>query len=62
MDSGQDDFKEWMRNMFNRNNITKYRHYFEPWFNNLTEAQIMYFTQQKKNIENGSLTNWMTKK
>ena len=57
-----DDFKEWMRNMFSRNNIPKYRQYFEPWFNNLTEAQIMYFRQQKKNIENGSLTNWITKK
>lgn len=42
-------------------NHTKYQHIFEPWFANLTQSQLIYFSRQKHNIENGSLTNWITK-
>lgn len=56
------NIKEWLKDCWRRSNIPKYQHYFEPWFNNLTDAQLMHFSKQKKNIENGSLTNWITKK
>ena len=56
------ELKEWLRQRWRYDNHAKYQQYFEPWFNCLTEAQIMYFKQQKKNIENGSLTNWITKR
>ena len=52
---------EWLRERWRRDNHAKYQQYFEPWFKNLTESQLMYFSKQKKNIENGSLTNWITK-
>jgi hypothetical protein len=54
--------KEWLRTRWRYDNHAKYQRYFEPWFENLTEYQMVYFYQQMKNIENGSLTNWITKK
>lgn len=58
----EQELKEWLRARWKRDNIAKYQHYFEAWYENLTESQKFYFAQQKKNIENGSLTNWITKK
>ena len=56
------ELKEWLRARWKRDNISKYQQYFEAWYENMTESQKIYFAQQKKNIENGSLTNWITKK
>ena len=58
----EQELKEWLRARWKRDNIVKYQQYFEAWYENLTESQKIYFAQQKKNIENGSLTNWITKK
>lgn len=57
-----DELKEWLRERWRRDNLPKYQHYFEPWYENLTDAQKHYFSRQKKNIENGSLTSWITKR
>lgn len=58
----EQELKEWLRAIWKRDNIAKYQQYFEAWYENMTESQKIYFAQQKKNIENGSLTNWITKK
>ncbi len=55
------NIKEWLRERWRFDNHAKYQQYFEFWFENLTESQLMYFSKQKQNIENGSLTNWITK-
>lgn len=57
-----EELKSWLRERWRRDNHVKYQQYFEPWFENLTESQLMYFSKQKQNIENGSLINWITKK
>ena len=62
IDFMEQELKEWLRARWKRDNIAKYQQYFEAWYENLTESQKIYFAQQKKNIENGSLTNWITKK
>lgn len=58
----KDELQIWLRERWRRDNIPKYQHYFEPWFANLTESQMEYFAQQKRNIDNGSLTGWITQK
>lgn len=58
----EQELKEWLRARWKGDNIAKYQQYFEAWYENMTESQKIYFAQQKKNIENGSLTNWITKK
>ena len=58
----KEELKIWLRERWRRDNHAKYQHYFEPWFNSLTEYQLYYFGEQKRHIENGSLTNWITKK
>ena len=62
IDFMEQELKEWLRARWKRDNIAKYQQYFEAWYENMTESQKIYFAQQKKNIENGSLTNWITKK
>ena len=57
----KEELKIWLRERWRRDNHAKYQHYFEPWFENLTESQIEYFNMQKMHIENGSLTNWIVK-
>lgn len=57
-----EELKSWFRERWRIDNHAKYQQYFEPWFENLTESQLMYFSKQKQNIENGSLINWITKK
>ena len=57
----RETLEPWLREMFYRDNHTKYKHLFEPWFANLTDSQLYYFGEQKRHIENGSLTNWITK-
>ena len=58
----EQELKEWLLARWKRDNIAKYQQYFEAWYENMTDSQKIYFAQQKKNIENGSLTNWITKK
>lgn len=36
--------KEYLWNEFKYNVLPKYYKYFDEWFNNLTETQILYFT------------------
>lgn len=55
------ELKIWLRECWRRNNHTKYQHYFDAWYDNLTKSQLYYFGLQKKHIENGSLTDWITK-
>ena len=57
-----DVLKIYLQETWRRENHAKYQRYFEEWFNNITENQIYYFNQQRINIENGSMTNWQTKK
>lgn len=52
----------WLRERWRFDNHAKYQQYFDPWFKNLTNSQLHYFWKQMKNIENGSLTNWVTKR
>lgn len=56
-----EELKIWLRERWRIDNHAKYQHYFDPWYNNLTKSQLYYFNEQKKHIENGSLTNWITK-
>lgn len=56
-----EDLKDWLQFRWSRDNHKKYQQYFESWFANLTDSQLYYFGVQKRNIENGSLTNWITK-
>lgn len=57
-----EELKIWLWERWRLDNHKKYYHLFEPWVENLTESQIYYFNIQKQHIENGSLTNWITKK
>ena len=57
-----EDLKEWLRQRWRYDNHVRYQQYFEPWYANLTETQLYYFGEQKRHIENGSLTNWITKR
>jgi uncharacterized protein YukE len=57
-----EELKLWLKELWRRDNHAKYQQYFEASYENMTESQKIYFAQQKKNIENGSLTNWITKK
>ena len=57
-----EELKTWLRDCWRFDNHAKYQHYFEAWFENLTESQIHYFSEQKRHIENGSLTNWITRR
>ena len=56
-----DELKSWLRERWQCDNHAKYQQYFEPWFANITDSQIYYFNEQKRHIENGSLTSWITK-
>ena len=56
-----EELKMWLHERWRIDNHAKYQQYFEPWYNNLTESQIYYFKEQKRHIENGSLTNWIVK-
>jgi len=56
------ELKSWLHEIWRRDNHPKYQQIFEPWFNNITDSQKYYFWKQKKNIENGSLTNWITRR
>lgn len=56
-----EELKSWLRERWRRDNHAKYQQYFEPWFTNITDSQIYYFNEQKRHIENGSLTSWITK-
>jgi hypothetical protein len=56
-----EELKCWLQERWHRDNHAKYQQYFEPWFANLTDSQLYYFGKQKHHIENGSLTNWITK-
>lgn len=38
-----DEFKKWMNYEWNFSTHPKYRHYFETWFENITQDQIYYF-------------------
>lgn len=57
-----EDLKEWLRQRWRYDNHAKYQHLFEPWYANLTESQLHYFGEQKRHVENGSLTNWITRR
>jgi hypothetical protein len=37
------DLKEYLKKEWKYCNHTKYQHYFEDWFNKLTETQLLYF-------------------
>ena len=52
---------EWLKQCWRRDNHAKYQHLFEPWVECLTDSQIYYFGEQKRHIEEGSLTNWITR-
>lgn len=54
-----EELKIWLCECWRLDNHKKYYQYFESWFENLTKSQIYYFNEQKKHIENGSLTNWI---
>ena len=56
-----EELKTWLRERWRRDNHAKYQQYFDSWFEHLTESQLYYFGEQKRHIENGSLTNWITK-
>lgn len=42
-----DELKEYLREQFKRTAHPKYRHLFEEWYKNLTDAQRMYFNAYK---------------
>lgn len=46
---------EWLRKEFYRSNHNKYRHLFETWVANITQAQIDGFNKQMYNQENNVL-------
>ena len=50
-----DKLYEWLRQEFYRSNHAKYRHLFEVWVSNITQAQIDGFTKQMFNKENNIL-------
>ena len=42
------DVKQYLWNEFKLNNNPKYYRYFEEWFNNLTEAQLLFYKAYSK--------------
>ena len=56
-----DELKIWLRERWRRDNHAKYQHYFDAWHANLTKSKLYHFGEQKRHIENGSLTDWITK-
>lgn len=47
------NFKDWLQFRFNRDNHPKYKHYFDEWFNNCTEGQLLgFYNQYKRCIKN----------
>ena len=48
---------EWLRSEFYKSNYAKYRHLFETWVSNITQAQIDGFSKQMYNKENKILWN-----
>ena len=61
VDEIRKSIKPWLQERWRRDNHAKYQHYFEPWFSCLTDSQLYYFGEQKRHIDNGSLTTWITK-
>ena len=57
-----EDLKEWLRLRWRYDNHVRYQQYFESWYANLTESQLYYFGEQKRHVENGSLTSWITRR
>ena len=57
----KEELEPWLRECWCRDNHAKYQQYFEPWFASLTDSQLYYFGEQKRHIQMGSLTNWITK-
>lgn len=50
--------KEWLRREFYQSNCNKYKHLFEQWVANITQAQIDGFSKQMYNKENNVLGIW----
>lgn len=48
---------EWLRSEFYKSNHAKYKHLFEIWVSNITQAQIDGFSKQMDNKENKILWN-----
>ena len=48
---------EWLRREFYSSNHAKYKHLFEIWVSNITQAQIDGFSKQMYNKENKILWN-----
>lgn len=48
---------EWLRSEFYKSNHAKYKHLFEIWVSNITQAQIDGFSKQMYNKENKILWN-----
>lgn len=48
---------EWLRPEFYKSNHNKYKHLFEIWVSNITQAQIDGFSKQMYNKENKILWN-----
>lgn len=48
---------EWLRSEFYKSNHAKYKHLFETWVSNITQAQIDGFSKQMYNKENKILWN-----
>ena len=46
---------EWIRSEFYKSNHNKYKHLFETWVSNITQAQIDGFSKQMYNKENKTL-------
>ena len=42
------EVKEYLKNDFEWNNHKKYRKYFDEWYSNLTENQLLYFESYSK--------------
>lgn len=51
------DVYEWLKNEWRRSNHSKYQHYFEEWFQNITQSQVDGFAQQKYRQESGVLAH-----
>ena len=48
---------EWLRSEFYKSTHVKYKHLFETWVSNITQAQIDGFSKQMDNKENKILWN-----
>lgn len=57
-----DKLYEWLRKEFYYSNHAKYRHLFEEWMRNITQAQIDGFRRQMFNKENNILEIYGTSK